>query len=82
MFNGSNKEQTSDKGSVSYAEGEDFIHIENLSKIYKRDDSETVAIEDFSINIKKGELISIVGPSGCGKTTILRMIAGDRKSVV
>lgn len=76
MFNGSNKEQTSDKGSVSYAEGEDFIHIENLSKIYKRDDSETVAIEDFSINIKKGELISIVGPSGCGKTTILRMIAG------
>ena len=76
MFNGSNKEQTSDKGSVSYAEGEDFIHIENLSKIYKRDDSETVAIEDFNINIKKGELISIVGPSGCGKTTILRMIAG------
>ena len=76
MFNGSNKEQISDKGSVSYAEGEDFIHIENLSKIYKRDDSETVAIEDFSINIKKGELISIVGPSGCGKTTILRMIAG------
>ena len=76
MFNGSNKEQTSDKGSVSYAEGEDFIHIENLSKIYKRDDSETVAIENFSINIKKGELISIVGPSGCGKTTILRMIAG------
>src|SRR5574344_1640299 len=76
MFDGSNKEQTSDKGSVSYAEGEDFIHIENLSKTYKRDDSETVAIEDFSINIKKGELISIVGPSGCGKTTILRMIAG------
>lgn len=76
MFDGSNKEQTSDKGSVSYAEGEDFIHIENLSKTYKRDDSETVAIEDFSINIMKGELISIVGPSGCGKTTILRMIAG------
>ncbi|MBR2394945.1 MAG: ABC transporter ATP-binding protein, partial [Candidatus Methanomethylophilaceae archaeon] len=36
----------------------------------------TVAIEDFDLDIKKGELISIVGPSGCGKTTILRMIAG------
>ncbi len=57
-------------------EGEDFIHIRNLSKVYKRDEKETVAIEDFSLEIRKGELISIVGPSGCGKTTILRMIAG------
>lgn len=58
------------------AEGESFIHINNLSKVYKRDDNETVAIENFNLEIKKGELISIVGPSGCGKTTILRMIAG------
>lgn len=76
MFGGSKKQQVSENDPVTYAEGEDFIHIENLSKIYKRDDSETVAIEDFNINIKRGELISIVGPSGCGKTTILRMIAG------
>ncbi len=58
------------------SEGEDFIHIRDLSKIYKRDEKETVAIEDFSLEIRKGELISIVGPSGCGKTTVLRMIAG------
>ena len=76
MFGGSKKQQVSENDPVTYAEGEDFIHIENLSKIYKRDDSETVAIEDFNINIKRGELISIVGPSGCGKTTILRIIAG------
>ena len=76
MFGGSKKQQVSENDPVTYAEGEDFIHIENLSKIYKRDDSETVAIEDFNINSKRGELISIVGPSGCGKTTILRMIAG------
>ncbi len=57
-------------------EGESFIHIRNLTKVYKRDEKETVAIEDFDLDIKKGELISIVGPSGCGKTTILRMIAG------
>lgn len=53
-----------------------LISINNLRKVYKTDDSETVAIDDFTLNIKKGELISIVGPSGCGKTTLLRMIAG------
>lgn len=52
------------------------IAIRHLGKIYKTDDTETVAIEDFSLDVKKGELISIVGPSGCGKTTLLRMIAG------
>lgn len=57
-------------------EGEDQIHIRNLSKTYVTEDSETVVLEDFSLDIRKGELISIVGPSGCGKTTILRMLAG------
>lgn len=57
-------------------EGDPEILIRDLSKIYRRDENETVAIENFSLDIKKGELISIIGPSGCGKTTILRMIAG------
>lgn len=57
-------------------EGEDQIHIRNLSKTYVTDESETVVLNDFSLDIRKGELISIVGPSGCGKTTILRLIAG------
>ncbi len=57
-------------------EGDSQIHIRDLRKVYKRDDKETVAIDNFNIDIKKGELVSIVGPSGCGKTTILRMIAG------
>ncbi len=57
-------------------EGEVQISIQNLSKTYQREKTSTVAIEDFSLDIRKGELISIVGPSGCGKTTVLRMIAG------
>ena len=53
------------------------IEIKNLKKIFISDgDKETHAVDDFSLNIKKGELITLLGPSGSGKTTILRMIAG------
>jgi len=57
-------------------EGETLMAIDNLRVVYRTDESETVAVDSFGIDIKKGELISIVGPSGCGKTTILRCIAG------
>ena len=57
-------------------EGETLMKIENLRVVYRTDDSETVAVDDFTLDVKKGELISIIGPSGCGKTTILRSIAG------
>ena len=57
-------------------EGESLLKIDNLRVVYKTDKKETVAVENFSLDVKKGELISIVGPSGCGKTTILRCIAG------
>lgn len=61
---------------VSGNPDETLISIRNLQKKYVTDTSETMAIEDFSLDIKKGELVSVVGPSGCGKTTLLRMIAG------
>lgn len=57
-------------------EGETLMKIDKLRVVYRTDDKETVAVDDFTIDVKKGELISIVGPSGCGKTTILRSIAG------
>ena len=57
-------------------EGETLMKIDNLRVVYRTDDKETVAVEDFTLDVKKGELVSIVGPSGCGKTTILRSIAG------
>ena len=57
-------------------EGETLMKIDNLRVVYRTDDKETVAVENFTLDVKKGELISIVGPSGCGKTTILRSIAG------
>lgn len=49
-----------------------FLIIENLSKSF----GEVQAVQNISINIRKGELVSFIGPSGCGKTTLLRMIGG------
>lgn len=57
-------------------EGSPLMNISDLQVTYKTEDSETVAVENFSLTVNKGELISIIGPSGCGKTTILRCIAG------
>jgi NitT/TauT family transport system ATP-binding protein len=74
-MNGKHKpEQTWLESSASCQNA--HICVKNLRKVFKRDEMETVAIEDFSLDIKKGELITLVGPSGCGKTTILRLIAG------
>jgi len=36
----------------------------------------SVAVEEFDIEVKRGQILALVGPSGCGKTTVLRMIAG------
>jgi putative spermidine/putrescine transport system ATP-binding protein len=46
--------------------------LEGLRKEY----GETVAVDRVDVEVKDGELVSLLGPSGCGKTTILRMVAG------
>src|SRR6267154_6610647 len=37
---------------------------------------QAAAVEDFNLDVERGEFVSFLGPSGCGKTTTLRMIAG------
>src|SRR6187397_1643469 len=46
-----------------------------LRRVTKRFDSFT-AVDDITLEIKRGEFLTLLGPSGCGKTTILRMISG------
>ncbi|MCL2712205.1 MAG: ABC transporter ATP-binding protein [Methanomassiliicoccaceae archaeon] len=53
-----------------------YIELNNIRKVFRKDDRETLAIDNISLSVDKEELVSILGPSGCGKTTILRMIAG------
>lgn len=52
------------------------MDIQNVCKIYHTLDGETLAMNDLSLFVNRGEIVSIVGPSGCGKTTLLSMIAG------
>lgn len=53
-----------------------ILKIKNLKKIYHLNEKEILAVEDFSLDLKKGEFVSIVGPSGCGKSTILSILCG------
>ena len=46
--------------------------LKNIAKSY----GAFQAVSDFSLEMQKGEFVSLLGPSGCGKTTTLRMIAG------
>ncbi len=52
--------------------GEGFLSIRGLTKRY----AGFTAVDNFDLEVPKGELVAFLGPSGCGKTTSLRMIAG------
>ena len=55
---------------------DNVLEIKKLKKIYHTQEGETLAVEDFSFNLKEGEFVAIVGPSGCGKSTILSVLCG------
>jgi putative spermidine/putrescine transport system ATP-binding protein len=49
-----------------------YLSISHVTKQF----GDTVVVDDFNLDIEKGEFVSFLGPSGCGKTTTLRMVAG------
>lgn len=54
---------------------EQFVSLKNIDKHF----GANTVIDQFSLDIPKGQMLTLLGPSGCGKTTILRLVAGLEK---
>ena len=59
---------------------EDYVKLEDVSKIYGSKEVKIVAVDEISFQIAEGEFVVIVGPSGAGKTTVLNILGGMDKA--
>ncbi len=55
---------------------QDYLVLKNLVKIFGSGKDTVIAVDNVNLEVKEGELVTLLGPSGCGKTTALRMISG------
>jgi putative ABC transport system ATP-binding protein len=53
-----------------------IIEIKNLTKVYRENGNEVIAVDNINLTFQQGEFTAVVGPSGSGKTTFLNMVGG------
>ncbi|PYQ49839.1 MAG: ABC transporter ATP-binding protein [Acidobacteria bacterium] len=58
------------------SEMEVLVRIENVKKIYRRDEFDVPVLNGVSVDVGRGDFLALMGPSGSGKTTLLNLIAG------
>src|SRR6266496_304825 len=69
--------QLQETGKTIYSNPAQFktmIRLHNIEKVYRTDTVETLALSSISLDIAKGEFLSVMGPSGCGKSTLLNIM--------
>ena len=51
-----------------------MIKLENIKKVFRTEEVETIALAGITLTVEEGEFVAIMGPSGCGKSTLLNIL--------